>query len=367
MFGRNGAQATFTVEELDRELLVRGARIPDGERFLFPDSEGTPQRDEMMKQVEAVYDVAEGLETNEALAGFSDAELIRKLVSMTFEQKNPRGIWGSDERMDVWRILDRGVGETIDSVVSIWEASHLFEREARGFKLDVKNYGDAYNLNINEPFRDQPVSRGRLCTGFLVAEDVVATAGHCVNCHNVADLRVVFGYRMLEARNPITRIPASDVYRCTDIVSRECRRDGRRTDWALVRLDRKVDGWPVARLAKREVFRGRRIYVAGHPCGLPLKYAPGARIHQVHDAYFVADLDVYSGNSGSPVFDCESGGVVGLVARGDFRDFRWTGQGLLSVRYPNMGLFSEGAHCTKVSEFGSMVAELKRKAYGNVQ
>ncbi len=367
MLGRNGLFNKFTVAELDRELLVRGARVPDGERFVFSDIEGTPERDAIMKQVEAVYDVAEEMAPNEALSGLSDAELIQKLVSLTYEQKNPRGVWGSDERLDVWQIQDGLVLENVGCVASIWESSHLFAGEEGMLELDVKNFGRSYNLNVNEPFRHQPVSRGKLCTGFLVAEDIIATAGHCVNSHNLSALRIVFGYRMMDAWTPLTRVSADDVYQCVDIVRKEYQRDGKRSDWALVKLDRAVKGRPAARLVDGDIARHQPIYVVGHPCGLPLKYAPGASVHRVHDGYFVADLDVYSGNSGSPVFDRESGEVIGLVARGDNRDFRWTGQGLLSVRYPNMGIFSEGAHCTRVSEFRALVADMKRKAFTNGQ
>lgn len=365
MFGRHVERVSFTLEDLDRELLARGVRIPDEKRFVFPDVEGTPQRDTAMRQVESLYDEVEGLPQSDVLKGLSDAELLQKIVALISDHSGPRGIWGSDERMDVWEIEEERVKAAIDCVVSIWTDNHVFAVDGDQFQLDVKNYGRAYNLNLNEPFRNQPVSKGRLCTGFLVAEDVVATAGHCVNRKNVSTLRIAFGFQMLSATEPVVRIPASDVYRCVEVLERVYQRNGKRSDWALVRLDRKVKGRLPARLAAGEVAPGQRIYVAGHPCGLPLKYAPGASVHQALGGYFVADLDVYSSNSGSPVFDQQTGEVVGLVARGDFRDFRWTGQGVLSVRYPNMSFFSEGAHCTKVSEFGSFVADLKRKALGN--
>ncbi|NIO81255.1 MAG: hypothetical protein GTN68_11940, partial [Candidatus Aminicenantes bacterium] len=40
-----------SVKELDRELIARGAQIPDEKQFNFRDKEGTPERDNIMTQV----------------------------------------------------------------------------------------------------------------------------------------------------------------------------------------------------------------------------------------------------------------------------------------------------------------------------
>jgi V8-like Glu-specific endopeptidase len=100
-----------------------------------------------------------------------------------------------------------------------------------------------------------------------------------------------------------------------------------------------------------EISSDQEIYVIGHPCGLPLKYAPGAYVCDVNETCFSADLDVYSGNSGSPVFDSKTHEVIGMAVRGDNMDFRWNGKGWISVIYPNLDIVSGGAHCTRVSEF----------------
>jgi V8-like Glu-specific endopeptidase len=104
-----------------------------------------------------------------------------------------------------------------------------------------------------------------------------------------------------------------------------------------------------------------------------LKYAAGAEVRNIKDAYFVADLDIYAGNSGSPIFDKNTHEVIGMVVRGYQRDFRWTGKCYISVKHPtptmnpgqaeNHGLSKAvkadypalpeamAAECTRVSEF----------------
>ena len=77
--------------------------------------------------------------------------------------------------------------------------------------------------------------------------------------------------------------------------------------------------------ASGKVKTAQGVYVIGHPCGLPLKYVPDAEVRENAAAsFFVANLDTYGGNSGSPVFNAQNNKVEGiLVRRGDgFRQQR---------------------------------------------
>ena len=78
-----------------------------------------------------------------------------------------------------------------------------------------------------------------------------------------------------------------------------------------------------------------------------------ANVETVSPDFFSADLDVYSGNSGSPVFSKDTDEMIGIVVRGDNQDFRWTGNGWLSVIYPNTVIHSPKPQCTMVSEFSA--------------
>ena len=54
----------------------------------------------------------------------------------------------------------------------------------------------------------------------------------------------------------------------------------------------------------------------GHPSGLPMKVTEGHVVSDDKERYFNTTLDIYQGNSGSPVFDLRSGEVHGIVIRG---------------------------------------------------
>jgi V8-like Glu-specific endopeptidase len=347
----------FTVQELDRELIARGARVTEEERFEFNDREGTPERHDIMARIKGLYYTAPA--PNQALSYISTEELVKILVLKTRELNATRAIYDEDDRLDFYEIPSEQIRQNAGCVAAICRRDYLIPEKSGFAALKVKNYGKTFNLSDYEPFHQQPIAAGRLCSGFLVKEDVIATAGHCANDNNVTDLRFIFGYRMADAFTPVIRVPSENIYRGVDMIRQVYRCRGDQSDWALLRLDRKVAGQGVARLSERKVCCDQPVYVIGHPAGLPLKFAAGARVlESSQEAYFAAGLDIYMGNSGSPVFDGDTHEVVGMVVRGFNRDFRWTDKGWLSVVYPDFDGNGKGAQCTRVSEFIHIVNEI---------
>jgi V8-like Glu-specific endopeptidase len=338
-----------TVAQLDQELLVRGALLPPEQPFLFLDETGTPGRNAVMTQIKELYLHSTTLHPNPSLAHISTQELIEILL---FKTRNPsRGIWGKDQRRDCYEIYEDPIKRNANSVAAICYKDDLVQSHHGCWELKVKTFGPAFNLCPLEPFFQQPIATGSFYSGFLVAKDVIATAGHCVTEKNVANLRFIFGYRMLDSHIPATQIPENKVYHGANVIARVCNHRHTPSDWALVKLDRPVEGLSITKLSNRPLENGDSVYVMGHPCGLPLKYAPGARVGHVNDIFFTADLDIYCGSSGSPVFNSITHQVVGIVVRGDDRDFRWSGKCWVSVIYQNSANNTQGAQCTKVTEF----------------
>jgi V8-like Glu-specific endopeptidase len=218
-------------------------------------------------------------------------------------------------------------------------------------RLKVANYKETYKLCESENFSNQPNLKGRACTGFLVDDDIIATAAHCIDSYPQQDLRFVFGYKMLDASTPEIDIPERNVYKAQSVLNRKFNRDRHHPDWAFVQLDRKVEGRQVVDLSQRDVYAEQDVYTIGHPCGLPLKFAPGASVLGVGKANFTASMDIYSGNSGSPVFNANTHELVGIVIHGYTRDFRWTGKCWTTVIYPDVQFGSTPSQCTRVSEF----------------
>jgi hypothetical protein len=348
---RRTVQYELTIEDLDKELIARGAQLPREELFKFDDTEGTPQRDAIMARVQELYDEAPS--PNPALASIDTWELFRLLFHKVqqLEENRKRGVWYEDHRMDCFGITDEKIKKNVKCTAAIILKNYLIS-DGNGFsKLKVKNYGEAHNLCEVEPFRDQPVTAGWTCTGFLVKKYVIATAGHCVETKPVTDLRIVFGYKMLNPNTPVTRVPDENIYQGIKIIRNVLNRGVNQSDWALVQLDREVEGQEMAVLSEDMIACDQPVYVIGYPMGLPVKYAPGAKVCGFKDAFFAADLDTYMGNSGSPAFNADTHEVIGIVVHSDTRDLRNTGRGWASVIYPNRKIKSSKPKCTMVSEF----------------
>jgi hypothetical protein len=341
----------ITIEEMDRELIARGKYSLDSSLFHFQDREGTPQRYDLMEHTKALYVAAPPPIPNEVLRHIDTWELAQLVLLKSKEINKARGIWNYDNRVDVYEIRKELVKRNADCVAAICLDKDLLAEKNGNSSIRVKNYGVTFNLCSQEPFYHQPIAVGWLCTGFLVKEDVIATAAHCADENNVKDLRIVFGFIMSGPSTPVTQVPNKNIYKGVKIIHRVYNPLGNGSDWALVELDRKVVGKPVVKLFEKAIYRNQPVYIFGHPCGLPLKYSAGARVRGIYEPFFSADLNVYCGSSGSPVFDSNTHEVIGMVVRGDNRDFRWTGKGWLSIIYPNPDIQSREPQCTRVSQF----------------
>lgn len=271
-----------------------------------------------------------------------------ELVSLVNAQQ--RVIYGVDGRMDIGDVTDTRVRTLADSCAALVELDDLTPRAGGGFTLKTTSYKTSYNLCSNEPFANQPL--GCFCSGVLVGPDIIATAGHCVKgTSDLGHIAFVFGFHMKgeEAR---TEFDADDVYRGKEVIGRKLTADA--TDWALVRLDRVVAGrTPVTVREDGNVPDGEPLFVIGHPCGLPQKFADGANVRSNQPAaYFVANLDTYGGNSGSPVFSTKSHQLEGLLVRGQ-TDFVQTGSCYVSLVFPTTG--GGGEDVSRASEWVSLL------------
>lgn len=156
------------------------------------------------------------------------------------------------------------------------------------------------------------------CTGFLVGEDLLATAGHCfateADCSNKT---IVFN---VLAKNEIESgylLSAKNTFECKEIVSSGIEPENN-LDFAVIRLNRKVFDRPILKLRNEGSLSGHeKVFMIGHPLGLPQVVTNSVSIlenGQPH--FFKAELDSFEGNSGSPVFNSKTFEVEGILVRG---------------------------------------------------
>ena len=225
--------------------------------------------------------------------------------------QDEKGIYGADDRQDYFQVSEAR-RKLADSTVSFFKSGDV----SQDGRLTLENFGEKAQLCKSEPFREQTI--GAFCSGSLVAPDLVMTAGHCVKTSfDCSQTKMVFGYAIKEKGKNPSRVEPSEVYSCKGIVTRD--QDDRGADYAIIKLDRPVPNHEPLQVNRAgSVGEGTRLFVIGHPVGLPLKVAGGATVRNVFNyaGYFNANLDTYGGNSGSAVFNEETGLIEGILVRG---------------------------------------------------
>lgn len=259
-------------------------------------------------------------------------------------------VYGSDDRRDLYQVSDPRLLRLAASTVALVKDGAL-NAQPGGFTLAGKNFGEEYGLCANEPFRDQQASA--FCSGSLVGPDLILTAGHCIRtADDCASTSFVFGFAVTAPGATKTSFAANDVYHCGAIVAREEKSTG--ADYALIKLDRAVVGRePLEVRRQGEVSLGQGLVVIGHPSGLPSKIAGGGIVRGVASPdFFVSNLDTYGGNSGSAVFNADTGVIEGILVRGD-TDFQRVGGCVASVLRPADG--GRGEDVTRISKVKDLI------------
>ncbi len=240
------------------------------------------------------------------------------VFSADFNRQKINAIYGRDERRFVDAQSSPIVNELSKAVAFIVSEDSV-EVRSRTTLITAKFLTSPRTLALcpDENFaRHHTVNA---CTGFLVAPDLVVSAGHCfMSAEDCARKKIIFNMR---AENEVQRgysVYNNAVYECSEIVKNSFNPE-KFYDYSLIRLKKKVSGVNPLKFRQRgRIAKGTPVFMIGHPLGLPLIYSGNALVNDIRNyRSFKATLDSFEGNSGSPVFNSKTLEVEGILVRGE--------------------------------------------------
>jgi len=230
-------------------------------------------------------------------------------------------IYGEDGRVEVFE-ADKKWQQKAKSTAALISLENLSFDNIRGTyqvsPVGEETMGKKLNLCSDVRFKDQ--INISTCSGFLIKDDILLTAGHCAT-GEMKDICSsgkyvwVFGYqakRSQDTRN--IEIPKNNVVKCDEVLKSTMNRT---IDFAAIKLSRKLKRRPLEINKSQDISAKEKLVVIGTPWGLPTKVAlSGSIINNKSKYYFTAALDTFQGNSGSAVFNNRTGLVEGILVRG---------------------------------------------------
>lgn len=263
-------------------------------------------------------------------------------------------IYGTDDRIDVYVETDPERRAWADAVCALVRLEYLHDNQDGTYSLLTEPYRVGGKPPCpGEPFATQPTAA--FCSGFMAASDVIVTAGHCLSEDTLSSMVFVFGFDMIDYNLPRLLFDSDQVYFGVEVIAYQYTPT---LDFAVVLMDRDITApgaQPLVMRQSGEIAAGTPVGVIGHPTGLPKKLAFGTETYvRKTNApfFFYANVDAFSGNSGSPVFNIVTGLVEGILVRGnkDFEVGQWCFQ---SYQMSNTAAVPEAV--TRSTTFASFV------------
>ena len=221
-------------------------------------------------------------------------------------------IFGDDNRVDITLVKDPAIRELARSTAIITGNYYLnFDTPTLAHPLKSSLREDI-NMCAYEPYANDLNLAS--CSSFLVHEEWIATAAHCMTPFACTRNSIVFDFQVSDSGKMPLEIRAENIYSCDRIYYPKSTHE---TDFALVHLTRPVLDRKPLELAESPLKTGEPVFVIGNPLGVPTKYADDASIRSKKDLVYYSDIDTFGCNSGSATFSATTHKVFGFIFAGE--------------------------------------------------
>jgi V8-like Glu-specific endopeptidase len=233
-------------------------------------------------------------------------------------------IFGRDDRQTITKGSEMSVQGKATAIAVL--SSLITPNSQNPETLDLETSPMNQVLCQDERFVNEP-SLSYACSGFLIAPDLLVTAGHCMS--NTGEVRNepamyceayswLFDYQPNASGKVQTQgISKSRHYKCKQIIFAVKDENFPLRDFALVQLDRPVTDREPVRLSSIAPQVGDSVSMIGYPLGLPMKLSRNAKVVRADSdrQTILTNLDAFEGNSGSAVFNSQNE-IIGILVGG---------------------------------------------------
>jgi V8-like Glu-specific endopeptidase len=221
-------------------------------------------------------------------------------------------IYGIDNRLDGSAITEQNLIK-LKSAIGLMVSKDQLTKGLLTSEIQAAKMTESVNVCSDVRFANELTIES--CTAFLIAPDLMATAGHCIqesiDCENKV---IAFDVSESSQKADRYKISNSNLYECQEIVAQSFNESG---DYSVFKLKKKTRRTPLKLRTSGEITAKDKVLMLGHPLGQPLKMSPAVTPTDLtNPILFKAPLNSFVGNSGSPVINAKTLKVEGILVNG---------------------------------------------------